>query len=125
MNKKMVPKFFSPEEATQTLPLVKQIVAEIQDVFQEQMDTNGERFETLESRLQELALELEDLGGYLKDPSAGLVDFYGIRGSEIVWLCWKVGEKSVSHWHGLTEGFSKRKVIVEWPDNSLNSPSTS
>lgn len=121
----MVPKFFTPEEATKTLPYIKQVVAEIQEVFQEQLKTQEEEaLEQLEHRLQGLIRELEMVGGYLKDPRLGLVDFYGIRGDEIVWLCWKAGEEAISYWHGLTEGYAKRQLIAGWPDNKLNSPST-
>lgn len=115
----MVPKIFTPEEATRTLPYVKQVVAEIQEVFQQiQLKTNDEEeYSRLEKRLHELVRELESVGAYLKDASSGLVDFYGTRGEEFVWLCWKVGEETINHWHGLTEGYMKRQLIVEWPDS--------
>jgi hypothetical protein len=55
--------------------------------------------------------ELEDMGAVLKDPSRGLVDFYGLVDGKRVWLCWKYGEPAVTHYHGLHEGFSGRKPI--------------
>jgi hypothetical protein len=55
--------------------------------------------------------ELEEMGAVLKDPSQGLVDFYGLVDGKRVWLCWKYGEKSVTDYHGLDEGFSGRKPI--------------
>lgn len=55
--------------------------------------------------------ELEDIGGVLKDPRQGLVDFYGEVDGELVWLCWKFGERSIAHYHKLREGFSSRKPI--------------
>jgi hypothetical protein len=30
-----------------------------------------------------------------------------------VLLCWKMGEKSITHWHGTDEGFAGRKLIDE------------
>jgi len=48
----------------------------------------------------------------LKDIYEGLVDFPALRLGEEVYLCWKIGEKSVDHWHGVYEGFMYRKRIV-------------
>jgi hypothetical protein len=30
-----------------------------------------------------------------------------------VLLCWKLGEKDITHWHSTTEGFAGRKPIDE------------
>jgi len=57
--------------------------------------------------------EVEAMGGVLKDPREGLVDFYGNVAGRIVWLCWKMGEPRVAHYHRLDEGFSARKRIHE------------
>jgi hypothetical protein len=62
-------------------------------------------------RYQAAWTELEEMGAVLKDPRAGLVDFYGQVDGERVWLCWKYGEDAVTHYHGLHEGFSGRKAI--------------
>ena len=55
--------------------------------------------------------QLEALGAVLKDPRLGLVDFYGEVDGELVWLCWKLGEPEICHYHKLTEGFSSRRPI--------------
>jgi hypothetical protein len=55
---------------------------------------------------------LEEMGAVLKDPRTGLVDFYGRVDGKLVWLCWKYGEDSVTHYHALDEGFSGRKEIA-------------
>jgi hypothetical protein len=54
---------------------------------------------------------VEELGAVLKDPSIGLVDFYGHVDGKAVWLCWKFGEEQIAHYHSLDEGFSGRKPI--------------
>ncbi len=56
---------------------------------------------------------LEEMGAVLKDPRAGLVDFYGRVDGKLVWLCWKYGEQEINHYHALDEGFSGRKAIAE------------
>jgi len=55
---------------------------------------------------------VEELGAVIKDPRVGLVDFYGRVDGKLVWLCWKYGEEKVMHYHGLDEGFSRRKPIL-------------
>jgi|CZKU01.1.fsa_nt_gi hypothetical protein len=62
-------------------------------------------------RYQAAWREVEELGAVLKDPRRGLVDFYGQVDGKLVWLCWRYGEESVTHYHGLDEGFGGRKPI--------------
>ena len=47
-------------------------------------------------------------GVLLKDLDGGLVDFYTISGDRLIFLCWKLGEPEVAHWHPLEGGFSSR-----------------
>jgi hypothetical protein len=64
-------------------------------------------------RLNLLALngELEQLGVELKDPITGLVDFRARRGEAEVYLCWRLGEDRVGHWHDLEAGFAGRQAL--------------
>ena len=69
-------------------------------------------------RYREVALEverinaaLEDAGCLVKHPEEGLVDFFHLRGDRLVFLCWKVGEKRVGHWHPLSGGYAARKSL--------------
>lgn len=52
--------------------------------------------------------EIESLGVVVKDAREGLIDFYGRRGGQAVWLCWRYGEPAVAHWHPLDQGFADR-----------------
>jgi hypothetical protein len=53
------------------------------------------------------------MGGVIKDARSGLVDFYGRVDGQLVWLCWKIGEDEVTHYHALNEGFSARKSLKD------------
>lgn len=55
--------------------------------------------------------EVEATGAVVKDYRQGLIDFYGRRGAETVWLCWKYGEPAVAHWHPLDTGFAGRRPL--------------
>ncbi len=65
----------------------------------------------LERELEETRAELEELGCYLRDAEKGLVDFPGFVGTELVYFCWVPNEPSVTHYHGMREGFTGRKPI--------------
>jgi hypothetical protein len=65
----------------------------------------------LERELEETRAELEELGCYLRDAEKGLVDFPAFVGTELVYFCWVPGESSVTHYHGMREGFIGRKPI--------------
>jgi hypothetical protein len=47
----------------------------------------------------------------LRDPETGLVDFPGERDGRRVYLCWRLGEDRVSHWHDLESGFAGRMPL--------------
>ena len=70
--------------------------------------------EDLEKAGRRVQARLEDvarLGGVTKDLELGLVDFPHLRDGEVVNLCWKQGETSIEYWHGLDEGFARRKPL--------------
>jgi hypothetical protein len=62
---------------------------------------------TLRAEIERLAEE--DI--VLRDPETGLVDFPGEREGRRVWLCWRLGEDRVTHWHELDSGFIGRKPL--------------
>ena len=47
----------------------------------------------------------------LRDPETGLVDFPGERDGRRIFLCWRLGEDHVAHWHDLESGFGGRKPL--------------
>ena len=47
----------------------------------------------------------------LRDPETGLLDFPGEREGRRVWLCWRLGEERVAHWHELDTGFIGRQPL--------------
>jgi hypothetical protein len=68
---------------------------------------------TLDSqRLVEYMDELKALGVEPKGAMEGLVDFPAEMEGRIVFLCWKLGEPEVLHWHDLEAGFAGRQSLV-------------
>jgi hypothetical protein len=66
-----------------------------------------------EQRAKDALAEIDSIGVQVKDLEVGLLDFPCEVEGRTVLLCWKLGEKSISHWHGTEEGFSGRKPIDE------------
>ena len=64
-------------------------------------------------RARDAVAEISAAGVQIKDLDIGLLDFPCNVDGEIVLLCWKAGEKDITHWHGLQEGFAGRKPIDE------------
>ena len=117
---------FSLEQANRALPLVRRIVTDIvrthatATTYREALDnTSGAReinlvqkeLDLLVDRLAELVEELGDVGVELKDYESGLVDFVGRHEGRDVYLCWKLGEERITHWHEMSAGFAGRKPV--------------
>jgi hypothetical protein len=66
-----------------------------------------------EQRAKDAIAEIEAIGVQVKDLDIGLLDFPCQVDGRTILLCWKMGEKSITHWHGTDEGFAGRKPIDE------------
>ncbi len=66
-----------------------------------------------EQRAKDALAEIDSIGVQVKDLDIGLLDFPCDVDGRIILLCWKLGEKSITHWHGTQEGFAGRKPIDE------------
>lgn len=64
-----------------------------------------------EQRAKDAIAEIDSIGVQVKDLDIGLLDFPCAVEGQIILLCWKLGEKSITHWHGTQEGFAGRKPI--------------
>ena len=64
-------------------------------------------------RVKDAVAEIDATGVQVKDLDIGLLDFPCEVEGRIVLLCWKLGEKGITHWHGVSEGFAGRKPIDE------------
>jgi hypothetical protein len=64
-----------------------------------------------EQRARDAIAEIDSIGVQVKDLNIGLLDFPCQVEGEIILLCWKLGEKAITHWHGTQEGFAGRKPV--------------
>ena len=132
-----MPKRFTLSEARQLLPQVNRLIrdaveckSEYQNAeraiqaFSGQITLMGgmvvDRSPVLEARarrehcaerLKQTLENIHEIGCEVKDLDTGLIDFPSrFRGQE-VYLCWKLGEPDINHWHSVHEGFAGRKPI--------------
>ena len=112
-------RYFTPEEASRTLPLVRRIVKDILAAGQEvricartRADDHPDLVREME-KLEALIAELESLGCHYKDWdfSKGIVDFPALIDGKEVLLCWRSDEPDVCHYHGWDEGYAGRRPL--------------
>jgi len=64
-----------------------------------------------EQHAKDAVAEIDSIGVQVKDLDIGLLDFPCEVEGQVILLCWRLGEKSITHWHGTNEGFAGRKPI--------------
>ena len=67
------------------------------------------------AEMESAVAEIQQLGGQFKGIDLGLVDFLAEIDGRPVWLCWQYGEKSISFWHAIDEGFAGRRALSVGP----------
>jgi hypothetical protein len=130
-------RYYTVEEANKTLPLVRAIVTDIVRQFQtvtelkqrlsavvserkrpagdpysEELAQSQAEMETEEEKLASYIDELQKLGVEFKGGADGLCDFLSVMDGREVYLCWRLGEPEVMHWHELNAGFAGRKPLA-------------
>ncbi len=119
-------RYFDLEEANKVLESIKPVIYDFIDIREEMMDII-ERISTVDDELEKMYMEsvLEDKkrelnnllyeisqsGAVVKGLNPLLLDFLSKKGNQDIWLCWLEGEDSITHWHGLDEGFMGRKPV--------------
>ena len=74
-------------------------------------DSGENRMEQLNREIRRAAGTLDRWGIEVKDPEKGLVDFFHEREGRIVYLCYCLGETTISNWHELNSGFAGRQPL--------------
>src|SRR5712692_9733835 len=111
--------------ATDGKKLIESVDAELQETAR-RVFINGGTFlnivhlarrkaerEKVIQRVKDAVAEIDATGVQVKDLDTGLLDFPCVVEGRTILLCWKLGEKGISHWHGPSEGFAGRKPVDE------------
>lgn len=132
-------RLFTVDEANALLPIVRPLVQQILEsirrlrsksetvIRKEDLDPDAPN---LMDRLREdseiarligqvkgLVDEIHSYGCLCKGVEQGLIDFPCMLGSEVVFLCWQMGEASVSYWHRVEDGFAGRRPLLDVEDS--------
>lgn len=73
----------------------------------------GARYIEAVSHLMYLLQQVKDMGVHIKDVDKGLCDFPYMRNGRVVYLCWHLGEDTITHWHDIEAGFAGREPLDE------------
>jgi hypothetical protein len=71
----------------------------------------NQRRGTLGRQVAEGVRAIHERGALVKDLKQGLLDFYALSGDRLIFLCWRLGEPEVAHWHTLEGGFATRQPL--------------
>ncbi len=132
-------KFYTVDEANAALPLLRSILRDVtelarelrdrqerlarvpvpagspKDAYREELEQMQADLERGQEKMREYEQELKNLNVELKDYYTGLVDFPCWMDDRAVYLCWRLGEPEVAHWHELEAGFSGRQKLADNP----------
>ena len=64
-------------------------------------------------RVKEIIERIQSKGCLVNGPEAGLIDFPCLFNSEIVFLCWKMGDPAIGYWHRIPDGFAGRRPLLD------------
>jgi hypothetical protein len=127
-------KYYTIEQANATLPLVRLIVRDItilakslnehhrrlgqlqeepEPAIEAELDAAITAMEEGQTQMRAYEQELQELQVELKDYLTGLVDFPARMDGRDVYLCWRLGEPEVAHWHELNAGFAGRQTLAK------------
>lgn len=132
-----MPRFFTLLEAEALLPQIQKYLQRLSDARQRHQAADNEimaihqriaiaggmippRAELMElkkqreaaaQKLKETVEAIQETGCQLKDLDMGLVDFPTLYRGKEVYLCWKLGERDISYWHAVEDGYRGRRPI--------------
>ena len=96
---------------------LEEIMEEVKDDYRAALRPGWEELQIeLENNINivnNLTIELGKLGVEIDDPALGIVNFPSLRGIETVFLSYRLGEKSVRHWHEFDENYESRRILEQ------------
>jgi hypothetical protein len=136
----LVTRFYAIDEANAALPDVERILVALRDQREELIElrdrvvaaapaegetpTTGaaEKIRLLRLGMQGLIDQMQagvarlvEMDVTLRDIPTGLIDFPALVSGRPIWLCWRLGETDVAHWHAHDEGYDTRRPLTELP----------
>lgn len=140
------PRLFTINEANDLLPALRPLIERILEnirrlksksetvIRNEQLDPEADdlmdrlredgEIVRLVGQVKDWVEEIHNFGCTCKGVEQGLIDFPCMFGSEVVFLCWQIGEPSIAYWHRIEDGFAGRRPLLDGdgsdPDSSTS-----
>ena len=126
-----MPQYFTHEQANAALALIRPLMARLMRIRDEILGSQPEVWPVIQKgagnggsklagemafrfkEVDDLVRRIQAMGVVIKDLNTGLVDFPAWREGREVYLCWRLDEPVVSHWHELDSGFAGRKKLSQ------------
>ncbi|HEY7559638.1 MAG TPA: DUF2203 domain-containing protein [Candidatus Binatia bacterium] len=138
MDRSQFSKLFTVEEANALLPALRPLLENVLEIIRrlkqkseavirnQQLDPDAPNLmdrlredADIARLLHQVKLGVDEIHSYgciCKGIEQGLVDFPCMFGAEVVFLCWQLGESTVSHWHRIEDGFAGRRALLDEED---------
>ena len=140
------PRLFTVDEANELLPHLRPLLEKVLEnirrlksrservILDSNLDPEApnlmadlRRDGEIEKLVTEIKTWVDEIHGHgctCKGVEQGLIDFPCMLGSEVVFLCWQLGEPKVGYWHRVEDGFAGRKALLEVADEAPQNKSS-
>lgn len=124
-----MPRYFTLQEANQTLNLIRPLLDEVQQIRRRVLEKQPEAWPAIEKsvgnggnrvlssmvqdfdKLDTLIHRIQETNVLIKDINLGLLDFPALKDGREVYLCWQYGEGEIAFWHEVEAGYAGRQPI--------------
>jgi hypothetical protein len=120
---------YTQDEANRTIPRVGAILRRVREArralaaegfdgdFSTHAELTGGAWPGVEHARAALTVvigfdQLEELDVVVRDLEAGLIDFPSLLAGEEIYLCWRLDEATVGHWHAVESGYGGRRPLA-------------
>lgn len=125
----MAQRYFTLQEANETLTLIRPWVDEVQAIRLKILKNQPEAWPAIEKsagnggnralsnmvqdfeKFDALIHRIQATDVLIKDINLGLLDFPALKDGREVYLCWQYGEGDIGFWHEIEAGYAGRQSI--------------
>jgi len=125
----MSQRYFTLQEANETLDLIRPLMDEVQAIRQKVLKNQPEAWPAIQKssgnggnralsnmvqdfeKFDALIHRIQATDVLIKDINLGLLDFPALKDGREVYLCWQYGEGEIAFWHEIEAGFAGRQSI--------------
>ena len=125
----MPQRYFTLQEANETLKLIRPWMDKVQAIRQKILKNQPEAWPAIQKsagnggnrvlskmvqdfeRFDALIHQIQATDVLIKDINLGLLDFPALKDGREVYLCWQYGEGDIAFWHEVEAGYAGRQPI--------------